>query len=322
MSKVAEEPIMALTKKPRTQDFCTEIKASGHFVQLYDHKKPWSLMQWPWHHIDSHCFKITLSEERVMGMNIVTTSSEDTRDRFHVFLYGSDPIHCTDRDGCGGIVQNGHILHWKCNCLLHIQCGPVCADVMVVHVDVKHAVDGFLHVENVVREMYHVEGDYDTNKPCWLPGSIADNYSTSWRQQAHEYSQDFMKLKLGYHKLQQQIVAQKQDMEQQHAAEMGTVQQELQRHKNAIEAIKQVVKCAFCLKMVPESFPCKMAACGHFLCAGCHEDYYAALGKSNSICLECRRNPGAKEDWQTVYCMTAVVAAINKIERQEVEQLD
>jgi hypothetical protein len=111
-------------------------------------------------------------------------------------------------------------------------------------------------------------------------------------------------------------------MEQQHAAEMGTVQGELQRHKNAIEAIKQVVKCAFCLKMVPESFPCKMAACGHFLCTGCHEDYYTSLGQSTSICLECRRTPGAKTNWQTVYCMTAVVAAINNIKRQEVEQID
>ncbi len=74
--------------------------------------------------------------------------------------------------------------------------------------------------------------------------------------------------------------------------------------------------------MVSESFPCKMATCGHFLCASCHEDYYAALGKSTSVCLECRRCPGAKSDWQTVYCMTAVVTAINKIQRQEVEQID
>ena len=80
-----------LTNKPRVEDLYKVIKASAHFVQLYDHKKPWSLVQWPWHHIDSHCFKITLSEERVMGMNIVTTSSD--RDRFHVFLYGSDTIH-------------------------------------------------------------------------------------------------------------------------------------------------------------------------------------------------------------------------------------
>ncbi len=103
---------------------------------------------------------------------------------------------------------------------------------------------------------------------------------------------------------------------------MSTVQRELQRYKDAIEVIAQVVNCAFCKKMVPESFPCKMTACGHFLCTSCHEDYYAALGKSPSMCLECRRSPGMKNDWQTVYCMTAVVAAINKIQRQEVEQID
>jgi hypothetical protein len=86
--------------------------------------------------------------------------------------------------------------------------------------------------------------------------------------------------------------------------------------------IAQVVKCAFCLNMVPESFPCKMAACGHFLCITCHEDYYAALGQSLPMCLQCRRSPGLKSDWHTVHFMTAVVAAINKIERQEVEQID
>jgi hypothetical protein len=131
-----------------------------------------------------------------------------------------------------------------------------------------------------------------------------------------------MQLKLGYHKLQQQIVAQKQDMEQQHAAEMGTVQQELQRHKNAIKDIKQVVNCAWCKKMVPESFPCKMAACGHFLCTLCHEEYYFSLGQSPSVCLECRRSPGPKTAWHTVHFLTGVVAAINKVERQEVEQID
>jgi hypothetical protein len=40
------------------------------------------------------------------------------------------------------------------------------------------------------------------------------------------------------------------------------------------------------------------------------------------VCLECRRWPGAKGDWQEVFCMTAVVAAINKVERQEVEHID
>ena len=308
MSKVAEEPIMALTKKPRIEDMCKVTQTSAHFIQAYDHKKPWSLAKFPWYHVESHCFKVTLSEERGMGMNLVTTSSEG--DHFHVFLYGSDPIHCTDRDGCGGIVQNGHILQWKCNCLLHIECGPVCTDVMVVRVDIQHAVDGC--IEDVVRDMFHVEkGEYDMTRPCWLPGSIADNHSASWMQQAQTYSQDYMQLKLGYHKLQQQIVAQKQDMEQQ-----------LQRHKNAIKAIAQVVTCAWCKKMVPESFPCKMAACGHFLCTSCHEEYYFSLGISQPRCIECRSNPGPKNAWHTVHFLTGVVAAINNIERQAVEQIE
>ena len=74
--------------------------------------------------------------------------------------------------------------------------------------------------------------------------------------------------------------------------------------------------------MVPESFPCKMAACGHFLCSGCHDDYYATIGHSIAACSECRRGVGLKENWQTVYCMTAVVAAINHTKFRPVQQID
>ncbi len=79
-----QAPSQPLTKKPRIEDMCKVIQTHAHFIQLYDHKKPCSLANFPWHHVESHCFKVTLSEERGMGMNIVTTSCEGASDHFHL----------------------------------------------------------------------------------------------------------------------------------------------------------------------------------------------------------------------------------------------
>jgi hypothetical protein len=58
---------------------------------------------------------------------------------FNVLPYGPKGMTCTDRDGCGGVVQRGQCLSWKYESLLHVECDTVCADVMVVNIDIGYS---------------------------------------------------------------------------------------------------------------------------------------------------------------------------------------
>ena len=106
-----------------------------------------------------------------MGLNVSVSDWHG----YEVTPYGPADIICKDRYGCGGPVQPGNTLQWCCNHSLHYKCGTVTADVMVVYVHDKQAQDGTMHIENIVRTMFQMEGDLDTTEPCWMPGSIEQN---------------------------------------------------------------------------------------------------------------------------------------------------
>jgi hypothetical protein len=327
--KGAEEPRYAVVKRPRTEDAFLIRASKALFVQVYDHKKAWSLAKYPWLLVEGPFFTLSLSDEHGMGLNIVRM---DSGEHFTVIPYGPEGMQCTDREGCGGVVQRGQKLKWKLNSLLQYECDPVRADIMVVEINLSDAANGCLDIENMVRTKFHVAGDFDTTEPCWLSGSITENHCTSWKHHAQEHKKEALQLYAMSNVLQQQIESQRQDMQQErgealnalllkHAAEMKAVQDELQLHKTAIEAIKKATTCSYCLKMVPDRGPCMLAECGHFICGGCHNDYFSALGYDEPKCSECRQVV-PQNTWQTFYGMTAIVAAVKKTEPREVEHID
>ena len=298
-SKPEGEP-MALTKRPRTEVMIKFTRASGLYVQIYDHHRPWSLATHRWHLVDSQCFNVTISEQHMMGFNIVSFGSESAREHFTIIPYGPDGLRCTDRDGCGGAVQRGQALRWKCNCLLHFECGPVRADVMVVFIESKEPLDGVMQIEKIVRAMFHVVGDDDITEPCWLQGSIEQNQRDISKHHAAEASKEIVQLKLEY-----------QNMKQLMQAENDRTQQQLQVYKKSIEAITEIAKCSICKDLMSDKKPGMVAPCGHFVCAGCHVDYFHALGNNSARCDTCFTTT-PKGVWQKFFCMTGVVEAIKK----------
>ena len=300
-SKPEGEPT-ALTKRPRTEVMLKTTRVSGLYVQIYDHHRPWSLATHRWHLVDSQCFNVTINEQHLMGFNIVSFGSESAREHFTIIPYGPDGLKCTDRDGCGGAVQRGQALRWKCNCLLHFECGPVCADVMVVFIESKERIDGMLHVEKIVRTMFHVVGDDDITEPCWLQGSIEQNQRDISKHHAAEASKEIVQLKLEY-----------QNMKQLMQAQTDRTQQQLQVYKESMEAITKIATCSICIQLMPEKKPGMLAECGHYICAGCHEDYYHGIGPYEAAqCSVCHVAVGPKQNWQKFFCMTGVVEAIKK----------
>ena len=307
--KHGDEPCITITKRPRTDDLCKATNARGHFVQIFDHKKPWSLASHPWQLVGPKVFHVKISEEHMTGLNICVSDGE----HYEVTPYAPAGTTCTDRDGCGGPVRLGDTLQWKCNHLLHLESGPVSADVMVVFLDIERPVDGMLYIERIVRGMFHVDGDFDTTEPCWKVGSVEQNQRDYWRHNADAYSKQTLQLKLEYQSMKQLMQTEMSAMQQQMQAEIDRTQQQLQVYKDAIEAITLVAKCPICRGLMSDKKPGMVASCGHFACAGCHEDYYHAIGVyEDPVCSVCQRLVGRKENWQKFFAMTGVVTAIKQ----------
>ena len=316
-SKNGDDACVAVTKRPRTDDLCKATIASGHVVQMYDHNKPWSLATHAWQVVGPRIFNVKISEEHMVGLNISVSGSE----HYEVTPYSPTGIKCTDRDGCGGPVRLGDTLQWKCNHLLHFESGPVCADVMVVFLDIKQPQDGTMHIEKLVRLMFQVDGDFDTTEPCWMPGSIEQNQRDCWKHHANEFSKQTLQLKLEYQSMKQLMQTEKNAMQQQMQAEIDRTQKQLQLYKNAVEEITKIATCPVCLELMPEKKPGRLAECGHFVCTGCHEDYYHGIGIYEApTCSTCQLPAGNKDSWKKFFCMTGVVAAIKKT--VPVEELD
>jgi ribosomal protein L37AE/L43A len=60
-----------------------------------------------------------------------------------------------------------------------------------------------------------------------------------------------------------------------------------------------------------------LAPCGHFACAGCHRDYFKAIGNSVQKCGQCNRSAPEKS-WHVMWCLTGVATALKKTEQIEV----
>jgi hypothetical protein len=89
---------------------------------------------------------------------------------------------------------------------------------------------------------------------------------------------------------------------------------QLQLYKDMAESVKQAVTCPVCLQVVSDKVPCLLAPCGHFLCAGCHADYYHAIGIYDSPkCGTCQARTG-EDEWQKFYVATGVAAALSKMQ--------
>jgi hypothetical protein len=299
----ADEADTALAKRPRTQEYVKLNAKYAYYVQQFHHDKKWSLTTHPWEVIDGLHFTLTLSEHHGMGVHIVAGDGESIT----VFPFGPDGVKCLDRAGCGGVVQRGKSLQWRVNCLLQYECGPVRADVMVVHLNTDHmrTLEN-IDIEQAVRAIFHVHGEMETTEPCWRAGSVAENHRDYYKHHAQEYSADLFKLQLGYHKMQRELVSQKEALDKQ-----------LQLYKKMKDSITQCATCSVCTELAPEDDPCMLAPCGHFLCNGCYRDYFKAIGNSRPRCGQCLKT-APEQSWHVMWFLTGVATAIKKTEQIEV----
>ena len=317
---------MTVAKRQCTQAVFKECNASGCFVQVFVHGMAFSNRTHPWQFIDAEHFNVRISRELKMGMNVVPSRGKDAVKHVTVFPYGPAEMKCTSREGCGGIVENGQALQWACNELLHYECGPVSADVMIMYIDVKQHTD-FLLVENIVRAMFHVEVTSDPDapepkKPCWLRGSIVENHRDSWKHHADANAQKFFKLNAMHTEmtlslqvqmaaLEQQLQAEKADWVSQLQVERASVQAERQTYHDALAEIKKIASCSVCHDVVPEVGACMLAPCGHYTCVPCFNDYFETIGGDPQLCCVCKK-PADEETWRPLWAMTGIGAVIKK----------
>jgi hypothetical protein len=228
-------------------------------------------------------------------------------------------MRCTGRDGCGGIVKNGHALQWKCGSLLHYECGPIAADVMVVCIDSKQAVDAGMDVEQCVRAMFFVGGDDVISEPCWKVGSMEGNELDMWKSYSAETSKQALQQKLDFQNFQLQQKLEAQSFKEKTEAQVGTMQEAVEKmketmcvYKKAIDQIKDCVKCSVCQDLLSDTKASHMAPCGHLYCDFCFNGYFGTLGHAPPTCSECRAE--APEDSYKNFCgFTGIVAALKKL---------
>lgn len=305
---------MTLTKRPRTDSLCKQTTSSGFFVQVYLHNKPWRSSTNPWQFIGQQHFNVKISEN--MGFNIVPPRGTAAADTVTIFPYGPKETKCTSREGCGGIVRIGEALQWKCNQLLHYECDRTAADIMIVCIDIQHIEqtdNANRDLEQAVRAMFFVGGDDDITEPCWKLGSMEKNELVMWKSYSEENSKQTLQQKLDFQNEKQQMQAAHNAVQQQMQAAKDAMQEKLQLYQNAIEAITKIATCPICMELMPEKKPGMLAECGHFICAGCHEDYYHGIGIYEApTCSTCQLPVGPKDNWKKFYCMTGVVAALKQ----------
>jgi len=286
----------ATGKRARTEDGVPACKQSNDktpHVQIFLDNKIWSLPKYPWQRIDGRCYNVTLSEKDLVGVTIVP----DSPTHFNVLPYGPKGMLCTDRDGCGGVVQRGQCLSWKYESLLHVECDTVCADVMVVNIDMQQVVDG--NIEKVVCRLFHVKPDPDITQPCWTLGTTEANQRDSWENIAAKCNKMITEMQL-----QRRLIE----------VDQTYMLSQLQLHRDMSDSVKQAVTCPVCLQVVSDKVPSLLAPCGHFMCADCHKDYYHAIGIYDSPkCGTCQARTG-EDEWQKFYVATGVAAALSKMQ--------
>ena len=317
MSKQApwkEGDDLAVAKRPRTDDLDTVTKNCGHFVQVHDRNKPWSLATHPWQYVaPGKTFNVKISEQH--GLNIIVAYKEE----YEALPYGPAGMKCTDRDGCGGTVRLGDTLQWKNNCLLHYECGDVSVDVMVVLVFNINAQDNIIRVQNTVCDMFQVDADPDIEESCWMLGSIEHNQRVYYKHEAEALSKQILHITQEYKNMKLQMQANedalKADMQAANdalQADKIAMQQQLQRHKQTLENLAKIATCSVCMELMPEKMNCMMAPCGHYQCAACFKDYFHGLGASRPQCPVCN-GYSPKTEWVTFFCMSDIAAAINSV---------
>ena len=309
--KQGDDCSTALTKRPRTDSLCKQTTSSGFFVQVYLHNKPWRSSTNPWQFIGGQHFNVKISEN--MGFNIVPPRSGAPGETFTIFPYGPTATKCTSREGCGGIVRIGEALEWKCNQLLHYECDRTAADIMIVCIHAQQLFDAGNNKEQIVRAMFSVGGDDDITEPCWKLGSMEKNELVMWKRYSEENSKQTLQQKLDFQAEKQQMQAAHNAVQQQMQAAKDAMQEKLQLYKNAIEAIREIAMCPICKDLMSDRKPGMLSECGHYICAGCHDDYYHGIGIYEApTCSTCALPVGPKDNWKKFFCMTGVVAALKQ----------
>jgi hypothetical protein len=310
---------LTVAKRQCTQSIAKQTAASGYHVQVFVNGKPWNSAKDTWQFIDGQYYNVKISEEQHAGLNILPSRSADSMANLTIFPYGQHEMKCTGRDGCGGIVKNGHALQWKCGSLLHYECGPIAADVMVVCIDSKQAVDAGMDVEQCVRGMFFVGGDDVISEPCWKVGSMEGNELDMWKSYSAETSKQALQQKLDFQNFQLQQKLEAQNFKEKTEAQVGTMQESVAKmketmgmYKKALVQINDCVKCVVCHDLLSENKACNMAPCGHLFCDFCLHGYFSTLGHAPPVCSECRAE--APEDSYKNFCgFTGIVAALKKL---------
>jgi hypothetical protein len=302
---VSEAP--STRKRPRTEG-SNDSNGVPH-VQMYIKNKPWSLLQFPWQRIDGRCYKLTLCEHNAVGMGIVP----DSPTHFSVMPYGPPGMKCTDRDGCGGVVQRGQFLLWKYNSLLRFESDTVCADVLVVNIDMQEVVDG--NIEQLVCRLFHVQSNPNITEPCWLLGTPEANQRDSWENAAIRCQQLVSEMQKSSKLATAEItrIAALQLAAKQH------MDKKLAAYEEMVASITKSATCTFCQHVAPHDKPSMLAPCGHHICKGCHEDYYHGIGDyEDPICITCKRVT-LKPEWKKFFVLTSVVTALKDAEKKIAE---
>jgi hypothetical protein len=310
---------LTVAKRQCTQSLAKQTAASGYHVQVFlNGKKDWNSSKDTWQFIDGQYYNVKISEEQHAGLNILPSRSADSMANLTIFPYGQHEMKCTGRDGCGGIVKNGHALQWKCGSLLHYECGPIAADVMVVCIDSKQAVDAGMDVEQCVRAMFFVGGDDVISEPCWKVGSMEGNELDMWKSYSNETSKQALQQKLDFQNVQLQQKLELKNFKEQTEAQVANMQESMGKmheangvYKKAIDQITDCVKCTVCHDLLSDTKASHMAPCGHLYCDFCFNGYFSTLGHSDPACSECRQ-AAPENSYKDFRGFTGVVAALRQ----------
>jgi hypothetical protein len=275
--------------------------ASAFFAQYYDSN---AREMNPWQYIDRQSYRMELSKENKIGINI-STHARGTTEHVTIVPYGPKEIKCTTRDGCGGFMEKGQALDWACNALLRVECvvSPFVTfrtDVIIVHINSQ---DGPVNIEQAVRDIFNVDGD--KHLPCWLPASIADNYRDSWKEAAERVTTA--------HELLERNATETQEKLQ---SELTNAKELLQKYDAVIDEIEKLAQCSHCKMLVSSKAPCQVARCGHWVCTKCLYDYFHGLGHDTPFCGMCN-DKVPRLTWQSFYALTCVSAQLKKVRPQE-----
>jgi hypothetical protein len=300
------------TDLPVTKRAAATKTASAFFAQYYDsHAKEMN----PWQYIDRQSYRMELSKEHQIGINI-STHAHGATEHVTIVPYGPKEIKCTTRDGCGGFMEKGQALDWACNALLRVECvlSPFLtfrAVVIIVHLNSQ---DGPINIEQAVRDIFNVDGDMHV--PCWLPASIADNYRQSWKEAAERVTASYELLERKAKETQELLEQKAKETQEKLQSELTDAKEQLKKYDAVIDEIQELAKCSHCKTLVSKKAPCQLGRCGHWVCTKCLYDYFHGLGNSTPFCGMCK-DEVPRLTWQPFYALTGVSAQIQKVRPQE-----